>query len=167
MRLIKYLLLLILLLAGGLGFYASRPLALPTLPFEFAINQGSSLKAAVRQMQQLGMLSNDWMFVWLGRALGKTTQIKAGNYELETAPTPFELLDIMTNGRVNQNEISVIDGWTFNQLRDSLNANPTIHHDTAALSEAEIMQQLGAPIGQAEGLFFPDTYYFSSGSSDL
>ncbi len=171
MRLIKRLLFLLLLsaalLAGAMGYYATRPLILPTLPFEFSINQGASLKAAARQMQQTGALPNDWMFVWLGRALGKTTQIKAGNYELEAAPTPLELLDMITKGRGSQNEISVIEGWTFNQLRATLNENPAIRHDSAALSEAEIMQRLGATEGQAEGLFFPDTYYFASGTSDL
>ena len=171
MRLIKRLLLLLLfcavLLAGAMGYYATRPLTLPTLPFEFSINQGSSLKAVARQMQQAGVLPNDWMFAWLGRVLGKTTQIKAGNYELEAAPTPLELLNMMTQGRVSQSELSVIDGFTFKQLRATLNANPAINHDTATLSDAEIMQRLGAPEGQAEGLFFPDTYYFAGGTSDL
>ncbi len=171
MRLIKRLLFLLLLsailLLGAMGYYATRTLTLPTLPFEFSINQGSSLKAAARQMQQAGISVDDVMFVWLARVLGKTTQIKAGNYELEVAPTPLELLDIMTNGRANQNEISIIDGWTFNQLRSALNVNPVIRHDSATLSETEIMQRLGASEGQAEGLFFPDTYYFASGTSDL
>lgn len=171
MRLIKNLLFLLFfcaaLLAGALGYYATRPLSLPALPFEFSINQGSSLKAAARQLQQTGVLPNDWPFVWLARALGKTTQIKAGNYELEVAPTPLELLNMMTQGRVSQSELSIIEGWTFNQLRETLNANPAIRHDTAGLSEAEIMQRLGAPKGQAEGLFFPDTYYFAGGTSDL
>ena len=171
MRLIKRLLFFILfsalLLAGSIGYYATRPLALPTLPFEFSINQGSSLKAAARQMQQAGILPDDWIFVWLARALGKTTQIKAGNYELEAPITRLELLDMMTKGRVSQSELSVIEGWTFNQLRATLNVNSAVRHDTATLSEAEIMQRLGAKEGQAEGLFFPDTYYFASGTSDI
>jgi len=150
-----------------LGYYATRPLTFPTLPFEFSINQGSSLKAAAREMQQAGVLPNDLVFVWLARALGKSTQLKAGNYELAAALTPLELLDMVTQGRVTQSELAVIEGSTFNQLRAALNANPAIRHDTAALSEAEIMQRIGAPEGYAEGLFFPDTYYFASGTSDL
>lgn len=166
-RLLALLLLCVALLSGWVGYYATSPLNLPSLPFEFSINQGASLKAAARQMQQAGLLSNDWMFAWLGRVLGKTTQIKAGNYELETAPSPFELLDIMTKGRVSQSELSIIEGWSFNQLRSTLNVNSSIKHDTGTLSEAEIMQRLGASEGKAEGLFFPDTYYFASGTSDL
>jgi len=171
MRLIKRLLFLVLLLAallaGAVGYYVIHPLTLPALPFEFSLKQGSSLKGAAHQLQQEGALPNDWMFVWLARLLGKSTQIKAGNYELETAVTPLELLNLLTRGKVTQSELSIIEGWTFNQFRAVLNANPVIRHDSATLSETEILQRLGIPEKQLEGLFFPDTYYFANGASDL
>lgn len=171
MRLIKLLLFLGVLgaaaAAGGFAYYATRPLNLSALPFEFSIQQGSSLKSAARQMKQAGILPDDWMFVWLARALGKTSQLKAGEYELKTAPTPYELLDMLTKGHVSQREVSIIEGWSFRQLRTALDANPDIRHDTKGLSEAEIMQRIGATETQAEGLFFPDTYYFGKGTSDL
>ena len=91
MRSIKQLLFLVLflaaLLAGDLGYYATRPLPLPALPFEFSLKQGSSLKGAAHQLQQEGALLNERMFVLLARLLGKSAQIKAGNYELETPVT--------------------------------------------------------------------------------
>lgn len=171
MRSIKQLLLLVLflaaLLAGDMGYYATQPLTLPALPFEFSLKQGISLKGAAHQLQQEGALPNERMFVLLARLLGKSAQIKAGNYELETAVTPLELLDMLTKGKVTQSELSIIEGWTFSQFRAALNANPAIRHDSAALSEAEILQRLGIPEKQLEGLFFPDTYYFASGASDL
>lgn len=171
MKLIKQALLLvvflIVLVAGEFAYFASRPLEVSSLPFEFSIQQGSSLKSAARQMHQTGILTNEWMFVWLARVLGKTSQIKAGEYELKTAPTLYELLNILTKGRGSQREVSVIEGWSFSQLRAALDANPDIRHDTAGLSEQEIMQRIGATEVQAEGLFFPDTYYFGKGSSDV
>lgn len=171
MRLIKRLLFaaifLAALLAVAAGYYATRPLPLPTLPFAFSLKQGSSLKAAAHQLQQEGALPSDRMFVLLARLLGKSSQIKAGNYQLEAAVTPLELLDMLTKGKVTQSELSVIEGWTFSQFRAALNANPAIRHDTAQLSEAEILQHIGVPENHAEGLFFPDTYYFASGASDL
>jgi len=171
MRLINRLLLIVLflaaLLAVAIGYYATHPLTLPVLPFEFSLKQGTSLKGAAHQLQQEGVLPNDRMFVWLARLLGKSAQIKAGNYELETAVTPLELLNMLTKGRVTQSELSIIEGWTFSQFRAALNANPAIRHDSVTLSEAEILQRLGMPEKQLEGLFFPDTYYFANGASDL
>lgn len=169
MRPIKRLLLLVMaaLLAGAVSYYVIQPLTLPALPFEFSINQGSSLKAAAHQMRQEGALTNDWAFVLLGRLLGKSAQIKAGNYELEAAVTPLELLNLLTKGRASQSELVIIDGFTFNQLRATLNVNSAIRHDSAALPEADIALRLGIPEKRLEGLFFPDTYYFANGASDL
>ncbi len=171
MRTIKRLLVIVLLLAvlsaSAIGYYVIRPLTFSTLPLEFSLDQGSSLKAAARQMQQAGVLPNDWMFVWLARMLGKSAQIQAGNYELETAVTMLELLTVVTEGQAAQSQFSIIEGWTFNQFRAALNTNPAIQHDSASLSEAEILRRIDAAEAYAEGQFFPDTYYFVKGTSDL
>lgn len=162
-----WLIFIAAVVAGLAGFYALRPLPLSHLPYEFSLKQGSSLKSAARQMQQAGVLPSDALFVLLARALGKAAQIKPGNYEIETPASPLQLLDMISKGRVEQSEISLIEGWTFKQLRAALNAEQTLRHDTLALSDTEILQRIGAPEREVEGLFFPDTYNFASGSSDL
>jgi UPF0755 protein len=166
-RFFTLIVLLALFAAAGLGYYAYRPLPLPATPFEFELKQGSSLKNMARDMRQAGLLQQEVLFVLLGRLLGKSTQLKAGNYALERPLSPLELLDIFTKGDVSQNQMSVIEGWTFKQLRAALNASPDIAHDTLNLSDAEILQRIGAAETHPEGLFFPDTYYFAAGSSDL
>ena len=77
-RLFALVVLLALLAAAGLGYYAYRPLPLPATPFEFSLKQGSSLKSAARDMRQAGLLEQDWTFVWLARLLDKSAQLKAG-----------------------------------------------------------------------------------------
>ena len=166
-RLLALMVLLVLLVTAGAGYYAYRPLPLPAAPFEFALKQGSSLKGMARDMQQAGLLEQDWAFVWLARLLGKSGQIKAGKYALKHPVTPLELLDTLEKGLVVQGQVSVIEGWTFRQLRAALNASPDVAHDTLSLSDAEILQRIGAAESHPEGLFFPDTYNFASGSSDL
>lgn len=166
-RLFALIILLVLLATAGLGYYAYRPLSLPSTPFEFSLKQGSSLKSTAREMQQYGLLEHGWPFVWLARLLGKSGQLKAGNYALEHPISPLELLKIISKGEVSQSQTIVIEGWTFKQLRDALNTNPDIAHDTANLTDGEILQRIGATENHPEGLFFPDTYYFAVGSSDL
>jgi UPF0755 protein len=171
MRIIKRLLILLLfmvvLLSGAAVFYATHPRDISPLPFDFSLKPGSSLKSAAHQMQQAGVISEEWMFVWLARILGKSTQIKPGNYQLEHPATPLQLLEMINKGRVTQSEITIIEGWTFKQFRSALNATPTLRHDSRALSDAEILQRIGAQEKHPEGLFFPDTYNFASGSSDM
>ncbi|MBI1424336.1 MAG: endolytic transglycosylase MltG [Gammaproteobacteria bacterium] len=166
-RLLALALAALLLLAGITGFYALRPLTIPALPFEFSLKQGASLKGIARQLHQEGVLPGERMFVWLGRVLGRAGEIKSGNYQLESPVSPLELLNIVTEGRVSQAQISIIEGSTFRQLRAELDANPNLRHDSSSLSEEAILQRVGAPESEAEGLFFPDTYYFASGVSDL
>jgi UPF0755 protein len=136
-------------------------------PFVFALKAGSSLKSAAHQIQQTGGLNNEWLFVLLGRALGKATQIKPGNYQLEHEVTPLKLLKIISKGQVEQGSLTIIEGFTFNQLRGTLNSEPSLRHDSSTLSVAEILQRIGANEHNAEGLFFPDTYNFDKGSSDI
>jgi UPF0755 protein len=158
---------LLMVLAGAIAYLVFKPNPLPRKPLEFTLNSGSSLKSAATQMKQAGVLESDWMIVWLARAMGKAGQIKYGNYQLEKDISLYELLDIITSGRTERSRATIIEGITFKELRTMLNAHPGLRHDTSLLSDSEIMQRIGALEPDAEGLFFPDTYNFSSGSSDI
>ncbi len=165
--LIALAVLLALLATVGMGYYAYRPMPLPATPFEFELKPGSSLKVVARDLRQAGLLTQDWPFVWLGRLLGKTGQIKAGSYALTHPVTPLELADILTRGEVVLRQIGIIEGWTFREMRTALDASPDLTHTIKGLSDAEILQRVGATESHPEGLFFPDTYRFAAGSSDL
>jgi UPF0755 protein len=166
-RFITLLLAILLLTLASAGYYALSPLSLPGTPFEFSLKQGSSLKSTARELQQSGFLERGWQFVWLARLLGKSGQIKAGNYALEHPVSPLQLLKIISTGEVSLNQVSLIEGWTFKQMRVALDSNPDITHNSANLTDAEILQRIGATESHPEGLFFPNTYYFAAGSSDL
>lgn len=166
-ELVLWLLFLLFITAGLFAYYARTPIPLEHTPFEFALKQGSSLKSAAHQIQQAGGLNNEWLFVLLGRSLGKATQIKPGNYQLEHEVTPLQLLNMISKGQIAQSSLTIIEGTTFKQLRDTLNADSTLRHDSTTLSDAEILKRIGATESAAEGLFFPDTYNYASGSSDL
>ncbi len=171
MRVIKevvlWLLFLLLIAAGLFAYYARTPIPLEHTPFEFALKQGTSLKSAAHQLQQAGGLNNEWLFILLGRSLGKASQIKPGNYQLEHEVSPLRLLNIISKGQIAQSSLTIIEGTTFKQLRDTLNADATLRHDSAPLSDAELLKRIGATESAPEGLFFPDTYNYDKGSSDI
>lgn len=150
-----------------MSWYASSPLNLRADRVQFSIKPGSSLKSATRQIVDSGIELNAWQFNLLGRVLGKAGAIKAGSYEVDRGITPLALLDKLTLGLVVQAEMVFVEGWTFKQLRAALNADPNIRHDSAGLSDAEIMARLDAGERSPEGLFFPDTYRFGKDASDL
>lgn len=166
LRLLGVLLAAVFCFLAWMGYVATQPVALKASPLDFTIKSGSSLRSASRQMEEAGITLPAWQFTLLGRGLGKAAAIKAGSYEVVQGITPLELLEKLTRGDVTQSEIVLLEGWTFRQMRAALDAHTDIRHDTAGWSEQQIMEQLGAE-GRAEGRFFPDTYLFAKGSSDL
>jgi UPF0755 protein len=170
-RLIRVLLFLALAVfataAGWLIYYADTPLQLPRTPLEFSLKQGSSLRSGAKQLTEIGVLDEPWSFIVMARVLGKAGEIKAGNYEFINNLTPYRLLTKLTKGDVTMKEIAFIEGWTFSQLRKALDDYPGIRHDSANLSDEAILKRIGATENSAEGLFFPDTYFFNDGISDL
>lgn len=163
-----WLLLLITLSTGGwLAYFLSTPVALPATPFEFDVKSGITMKRVAQQLAQAGVLKQPFAFTLVARLTGRGSALKAGNYALSGPVTPWELLQKLTKGDVNQIEVKFIEGWNFKQLRQALDSAPNLQHDTLGLSDAEIMAKLGWPNQHPEGRFFPDTYFFSSGMSDL
>jgi UPF0755 protein len=156
-------------LAFGTGFliYATNELPAGPLPIQFELPQGSSLRSAAQVMERAGLVRHPRVFVVMARLLGEAGNVKAGNYAIERAPTPYGLLRIITEGDVTQHAIKFVEGWTFRQMRKTIDEHPNLKHDSRGVEEAEILRRLGAASSSAEGLFFPDTYHFSNGSSDF
>ncbi len=158
----------VVVFAVWLIFLASAPLPLLSENVEFSILTGSSLRSATRQMAEAGVPLSEAHFNLLARITGKGTRIKAGSYEVARGASPWELLRKITSGDVLLSEAMFVEGWTFTQIRRALDALEAVRHDTRGLTDAQIMERLGLPSGMAaEGLFFPETYLFAKGESDL
>jgi UPF0755 protein len=155
---------------GGGGYaawYVSSPLPMTTAPAEIEIPQGAGFRTAVAQLERAGIKVRAYQFEALARALGRSRDIKAGNYLIAQPLNPVQLLDKLTRGDVTQAEIRLIEGYTFAQFREVLDASPDLRHDTQGLEDAEILKRMQVVESHPEGLFFPDTYLFARGSSDL
>ena len=166
-ELLLWILFMVVIVVGLFTYYANTAIPLNHTPFVFELKHGTSLKSAAHQLHQAGGLNNELLFVLLGRGLGKASQIKPGNYELEHEITPLKLLDLISKGQVEQSSLTIIEGYTFRQLRLILDADPTLRHDSATLSDSELLKRIGAEEKMPEGLFFPDTYNYIKGSSDI
>jgi len=156
------------LAVGGYGaWYLASPLSVAQLPVEVEIPRGASLRLAVEKLEKAGVRVRRHQFELLARGFGRERDLKAGNYQFTAAMTPIELLEKLTRGDVTQAELRLIEGWTFAQFRAELNANAGLRHDTAGLDDAQLLARLQIAEPHPEGLFFPDTYLFARGSSDV
>jgi UPF0755 protein len=170
-KLVAFLLLLAIVAAAAAAYalwrFAHEPLETPTLPLEFSIRAGSSVRTAARDMAQSGIDMHPLEFELLVRAVGKAGDLKAGTYQIAAPITPLALIGKLTRGDVLLTEIVLIEGWTFRQFRDAIDASPALRHDTTGLPDAEVMRRIGAGGQHPEGRFFPDTYRFAKGTSDV
>jgi UPF0755 protein len=134
---------------------------------EFNVVPGSGAHAAGQQIAEAGVPIKPLLFNLLARVTNKSGKIKAGSYELKPGTTPLRLIDQLVRGEFAQEQLTIIEGWTFRQMRAAIAAHKGLKHDTVALSDPEVMKAIGSEYKQAEGMFFPDTYLFAKGASDL
>jgi UPF0755 protein len=154
---------------GAFQWWAGQPITSggPVIPF--AIAPRSGVAAAAQQMASAGIPVNGFLFGVLARVTGKASQIKAGSYELKPDTTPRRLLTQLVRGEYAQESLTIIEGWTFRQMRQAVDSAPNLKHETARLSDKELLATVApdAKYATPEGLFFPDTYLFAKNSSDL
>jgi cell division protein YceG involved in septum cleavage len=108
--LLKLVLLLLVAAAGYGAWYVYSPLEVRALPVEVEIPRGAGLRTALAVLEKAGVTPHRREFELLARALGKTRDIKAGNYQLTERPTPLALLEKLTRGDVTQAELRLNPG---------------------------------------------------------
>lgn len=171
MKLIKTVFFLALMLTIGSGvwlvWYANQPLNAGPLPKTFSVTSGTSLDRLAAQLHAAGIVRSPWSFRILGRVLGKSTGLKAGAYEITRPLTPVELLEKMERGDVAQAAVQFIEGWTSREIRAALRKQITLEHPSETMDDQALLAAIGATEAHIEGLFFPDTYYFTPRSADI
>ena len=163
------LLLLVLCLATGAGvaWWLGQPLRLANPTVELSVEAGSTPREIAKDWVDAGVDASPWLLYQWFRFSGQSRQIRAGSYELAQGATPRDLLRMMVRGDERLSVVKLIEGWTFKRFRAELALADGLKQTTAGLPDSEIMVQLGMPGEAAEGHFFPDTYSYAKGSTDL
>ena len=158
------------LLGVGLHRWAHTTLAPstpPGAPIEVGIAPGSSVRSIAAQVQASGVPMDPWLFAALARFERRATRLQAGTYAITSTVTPEILLDKMEAGDVVRIALVIPEGWTFAQMRAVVAQHPAIRQTVAGMNDSQLMNALGAGTVPAEGEFFPDTYLFTRGTTDL
>ncbi len=167
----RLFLAVVLALALGLGFCAyawlNQPLELAATSIDLSVEPGSSPREVAVQVQQAGVAVNPSLLYWWFRLSGQARQIKAGSYELERGTTPRDVLSKLVRGEEALRSVTLVEGWNLRQVREALKKADQLKPLTADLTSDELMLQIGKPGLAAEGRFFPDTYTYAKGSTDL
>ena len=169
--------LLILVFIGALLFFGAglwwlqQPIPLRLAPgsqvVDLEIEPGTPASGVAETIVASGadvpaILLHAWF-----RFSGQGRLIKAGSYELAPGTTPQKLLSMLVRGDQALKSVTLVEGWNFNQVRAALQKAEQLSPDTLNLAPEAIMEKLGKPGVHPEGRFFPDTYTYAKGSSDL
>ena len=144
-----------------------RPLRIGDEPFVYTVPSGVSITRVARDLEAAGVVESALRLVLQARWSGDAGRIKAGEYALEPGLTPNGLLDLLVEGVVVQYPFTIIEGWTFRELRRRIAGSVVLAQTLEGLSDGEVMAKLGHPEMHPEGRFFPETYHFPSGATDL
>ncbi len=155
--------------AGWIAFdrWRNAPLSIGAEAVRIEIPKGQALAVTVRKLAEQGVLEHPRWLILYARATGADARVRAGEYELTSGTTPTTLLELLEAGRVVQHAVTFVEGTTFRDLRRIMAGNEALHHVLADHDDAMIMRALGEAGQAPEGLFFPDTYLFGKGTSDL
>jgi len=155
----------IILLSIYINDYASKPLSDSTEEIPLVIKSGMSFADVSDELHALGITKGKIPWDILGRTRGATNSIKAGEYTLAANLTPLQLLDKLIQGDTIQYGFTIIEGWTFKQLWEAVNADDNIVHTVS--SADELLAKLDLEAKHPEGWFYPDTYHFPAGTTDV
>ncbi|HLR29766.1 MAG TPA: endolytic transglycosylase MltG [Paenalcaligenes sp.] len=171
----RFFLLGLLALAVGLALVAwsgwwwvmqrSVPMDAPTV--DYMVEQGMGPRQIARQMTRAGIALNEDSFVLLARYAETDKSLKAGAYQAQSGDTLWDLLQRMVDGDMLQTRITFVEGWTFARMLEAMSNHPDIKNTLSEATPAEIAQELDMPTEYPEGLFYPDTYVFVPGTTDL
>ncbi len=162
------LLFCLALAGGGVGvWWVGRVVELPAGGVELEVEPGMGARQVALLIVQSGVpLNADALYAWF-RLSGQSRRILAGSYGFENSITPWQLLGKLTGSDVSVGSVTLVEGWTFRQVRQVLAASEGLKPTTKSLSDAELMTLLGRPGLPPEGRFFPDTYSYPRGTSDV
>ena len=166
-NLLLLLFIMLTLLGVSLTFYAISSLKLQPNNQEITIQPKTGLKSIANQLVEQGVLKEPWRFVILAILLNKESNLQAGDYTLNRNVTPYQLLLSLNHGKTTQGSVTFIEGRTFSQMLIKLKKNDAIKQTVNEMSESEILRFIGSNYSVAEGLFFPDTYYFDRNTADI
>ena len=164
------LVVLALTLAAAAYFWVQSPMPLrapaPT-SVDLSIEPGTSAKAIAQAVADAGVdTSPTMLYAWF-RLSGQSRQMRAGSYEIAPGTSPKRLLSMLVRGEESLRTVTIVEGWNWRQVRQALAKAEHIQPHSQALDDAALMAQLGRPGVAPEGRFYPDTYSYAKGASDL
>lgn len=159
--------LLVALTIRSIFFYQhlQQPLVLSDT-YIINVGNGSNFTQLSRELEEKGILQSASDLLLYVRVKNIANQMRAGEYAVTPGTTALGLLQMLIRGDVKHYDVRLGEGWTLQQAIKALQEHPAI----SAILNPDDPESVKAAFGiefYPEGLFFPDTYSFTRGTTDL
>ena len=163
------LLVVVLAMGAKLQGYLDTPLNISEQGFHYSLKKGGTLSGVAYELAQQDVLQSPRWLLFYVRLANRGHFIEAGDYLLERGITPRQLLTKLEQGDVQLFQLTLVEGWNLRQVLDLLHTIPRIQTSTALNADTMDAQKLGVEKSylSLEGLFFPDTYSYHSGTTNI
>lgn len=128
---------------------------------------GTAFSGIARLLAREGLISRPRWLTLYAVLTGQAERIQAGEYQIQPGLSPKQLLELLVSGKVVQYQVTLVEGWRFDDFLAKLAEQDKLVKKTFSLSPQQIMAELGRPEEHPEGRFFPDSYQYVAGTSDL
>jgi len=129
------------------------------------VKPGATVRSVLAELDTRGALADRRAIELLLRVRG-WPKVKSGRYEIPAQASPAEILEQLEEGRVVLEALTIVEGWTFADMRRAIEAHPNIRPTLRGKSAAEVMAAIDHAGEHPEGRFYPDTYRFAADTSD-
>lgn len=143
-----------------------EPLALTDNEMSYTVKPGASLKLVLRDFQAAGWISESLIHeAWF--RFNNQTKIQRGEYLLTKGMTSEDAIMAFIEGRKILRSIQFIEGKTFSDYLEIVKNNEFLSQTLTDLPKQDILKRIDPKLEFYEGWFFPDTYLFEEGTTDL
>jgi UPF0755 protein len=160
----------ILLMFLGIYWYAVN--CAPLIPKDgapviYTFAKGKNSVSLANDLYQLKLINHPHLFVLCARLENKANHLQAGEYRFEAGITTARLFDKLNRGEVIHYSVTLVEGWTFAEVLTQLAKTEPLIHVITHQSPSLVIYSLGKDAPAMEGWFYPDTYYFVRGNTDI
>ncbi|MCX8514697.1 MAG: endolytic transglycosylase MltG, partial [Burkholderiales bacterium] len=164
---IKALLIFFVVMASIIGYVLFFPMPIPNNNYQLIVNKNESVASVAADLYEHDIIKSKFVFTGLLRLSHKDRKVVAGLYFIKHSMSLWGVISRITNGKPDQISITIIDGWSTDEIRNYVNNLQNIQHLTAGYSESQLKNVLRISYPNLEGAFYPSTYFIAPNQTDL
>ena len=144
----------------------NQPMEIQGEPIMFVVESGTSLTRVANELERMDLIDNSGSMTLYARLQRTAALIQSGEYEITAGMTSMDFLRKMLAGDTYQYRVTLIEGWTLEQALNEIWNDSNIVRELNSSSGELVADSLNLVEESVEGLFYPDTYFFTRGTTD-